>query len=89
MLRPPSAVSKTPVGRLGEKLGEKVGEKLGETLAGIVQSMLDNPKVTLTRMVESLGISTTAVEKNIAFLKSQGYIRRVGPAKGGHWEVLK
>ena len=50
--------------------------------------MLSNPKVTTTQLARTLNISTTAVEKNIKLLKEQGQIERVGPAKGGHWEVL-
>ena len=70
-------------------LGEKLGEKLGETRATIMKAMRDNPRVTVTKLAEILGISTTAVEKNIQYLKSQGYVKRHGPAKGGHWEVLE
>jgi ATP-dependent DNA helicase RecG len=70
-------------------LGEKLGEKLGETRAAIVRAMLANPKVTTTQLAQTLNISATAVEKNLKLLKDQGQIKRVGPAKGGHWEVLK
>jgi len=35
-----------------------------------------------------IGISPRAVEKQIAKLKKSGRLRRIGPAKGGHWEVL-
>jgi ATP-dependent DNA helicase RecG len=86
--RPPIAGTKSPVG-LGEKLGERLGEKLGETRAAIVKFMRDNPKVTATKLAEILDMSTTAVEKNIQYLKSHGYVQRSGPAKGGHWEVLE
>jgi len=34
------------------------------------------------------GLSVGGVEKNILLLKSEGLIRRVGPDKGGHWEVM-
>ena len=70
-------------------LGEKLGEKLGETRAAIVKSMRNDPKITTTKLAEKLGLSTTAVEKNIHYLKSHGHVKRIGPAKGGHWEVLK
>ncbi|MFQ5639042.1 MAG: HTH domain-containing protein, partial [bacterium] len=69
--------------------GEKLGEKLGEKRALIVISMLNNPAITVAMLAETLKISTTAVENNIRILKKQGYITRIGPAKGGHWEVLK
>lgn len=70
-------------------LGEKLGEKLGETRASIVRAMLANPRVTTAQLARSLNISSTAVEKNLKILKDQGQIERVGPAKGGHWEVLE
>jgi len=50
--------------------------------------MLENPKVTVTKLSEILGVSTTAVENNIQYLKAHGYVKRHGPAKGGNWEVL-
>jgi ATP-dependent DNA helicase RecG len=73
--------------RANERLGERLGEKLGETRAAIIRAMLANSKVTTTQLAKSLNISTTAVEKNIQFLKAQGLIARMGPAKGGYWKV--
>ena len=70
-------------------LGEKLGEKLGRTRAAIVQAMRNNPKITTTMLAKQLSLSTTAVDKNIRYLKLQGQIKRVGPAKGGSWEALK
>ena len=70
-------------------LGEKLGEKLGETRAAIVRAMHANPNVTVAQLAQALQISTTAVEKNLQILKREGYIERIGPAKGGHWEILK
>jgi ATP-dependent DNA helicase RecG len=35
-----------------------------------------------------IGISTTAIDKNINQLKKKGLLLRVGPDKGGHWEVM-
>jgi len=34
-----------------------------------------------------LGISDRAIKNNINKLKKQDLIKRVGPAKGGRWEV--
>jgi ATP-dependent DNA helicase RecG len=72
---------------LGEKLGERLG-KLGETRAAIVEFMRRDAAISTVALADKLGLSTTAVDKNIQYLKSQGRIRRVGPARGGHWEVL-
>ncbi|MCF7837547.1 MAG: HTH domain-containing protein [Candidatus Marinimicrobia bacterium] len=47
------------------------------------------PDVKFQEMAKELGISTTAVDKNIEKLKAKGLLKRVGPDKGGHWEVLQ
>ena len=36
-----------------------------------------------------LGISRRAVAKQIAILKESGQLRRIGPDKGGHWEIVE
>ena len=41
------------------------------------------------KVARQLKISTTAVEKTIKRLKAKGVLKRVGPAKGGHWEILQ
>jgi len=33
------------------------------------------------------GVSLRAMEKQIAKLKREGQLMRVGPNKGGHWQV--
>jgi ATP-dependent DNA helicase RecG len=71
------------------ELGEKLGERLGETRVAILAAMRRDAKVTTKVLAETLGLSTTAVDKNLQYLKSHGHIRRVGPAKGGRWEVSK
>jgi hypothetical protein len=43
----------------------------------IARAMLRNP-----RMVPS------GIEKHLKVMREDGAIRRVGPARGGHWEVL-
>ena len=40
-------------------------------------------------MAKKLNISTRAVEKQIAKLKKEGKIRRVGPDRGGYWEIVE
>jgi predicted HTH transcriptional regulator len=70
-------------------LGEKLGEKLGENRLRILRLMKADPTVSSKKISNSVGISLTAVDKNISLLKDRGFIRRIGPAKGGHWEVIR
>jgi len=73
---------------LGEKLGEKLGGKLSKTQQLIIEAMRENSKISQTELAKILGISDTAVQNNTKYLQENGFILRVGPAKGGHWEVL-
>lgn len=75
--------------RLDEKLDERLDEKLGKNRAAIVRLMRKNSRITVSEVAKTLRISRTAADKNIQALKAKDYIKRVGPAKGGHWEVLK
>jgi len=53
----------------------------------ILQILKQSPELAAKNLAGILGISPRAVEKQIAKLRDEGLLRRVGPAKGGHWEV--
>ncbi|MCK5699053.1 MAG: putative DNA binding domain-containing protein [Candidatus Aenigmarchaeota archaeon] len=75
--------------KLVEKLVEKVGRKLSENQVKILKLMLVNRYVSKKEISEKIGISTTAIDKNISKLKESGVLKRIGPDKGGHWEVIE
>jgi ATP-dependent DNA helicase RecG len=54
----------------------------------ILQIVKGNPSISKREMAETIGISTTAIDKNIEKLKRMGLLRRVGSPKGGYWDVL-
>lgn len=47
-----------------------------------------DPKITKQKLAERIGISTTAVDKNISYLKDHGYLKRIGSNKTGYWQAL-
>ena len=53
----------------------------------IMSSMKQNPSITIAELCNVTRLSDKSVRKNIDKLKLQGLIVRVGPDKGGHWEV--
>ncbi len=73
------------------KTAAKTGlvEGLVESQKEILRFMQDDPQISKREIAQRLGISTTAVDKNITQLKNKGLLMRVGPDKGGHWEVVK
>ncbi|MBI5607134.1 MAG: putative DNA binding domain-containing protein [Deltaproteobacteria bacterium] len=70
------------------ELVEGLVEGLAENQKKILILIARNPRVSKKAMAQSLGISTTAIDKNLTTLKQKGFIRRVGPDKGGYWEVV-
>ena len=54
----------------------------------ILELMKQNPAITTTELAQLLNISRRAIAKQTALLKEKGLIRRIGPDKGGRWEVL-
>jgi ATP-dependent DNA helicase RecG len=70
-----------------EGLVEGLVEGLAESQKAILTLVQSKPGIAKREMAEEIGISTTAIDKNIDVLKAKELLRRVGPAKGGHWEV--
>ena len=54
----------------------------------IIQLMQSDKHITTESIAESIGISKRAVLKQIYKLKKQGKLKRIGPSKGGYWEVF-
>lgn len=73
----------------GGKTGMKTGMKAGmKTADAIVALILENPTISHDTLAEKLGRARSSIIEQITKLKASGRIRRVGPDKGGHWEVI-
>jgi predicted HTH transcriptional regulator len=72
---------------LGEKAGESSLKTPGKTPVEILVLLKENPALSIPELAERIGKSESAVERAIRKLRQQGILRRVGPDKGGHWEV--
>lgn len=77
----PDIINRTnSVDETGEKTREKTRDK-------ILRLMRRNPAVSTDDLAQAIGITRKGVEWQIQKLKSEGLVNRVGPDKGGHWEV--
>ncbi|MGB9938328.1 ATP-binding protein [Methanosarcina sp.] len=72
-----------------EKVGEKVGETLTQNQETILSLIRENSRISARELSDKVGIPARKVEENISKLKKKGLLRRVGPAKGGNWEILE
>ena len=48
----------------------------------------ENPFISRKELSEKLTINSSAVQKHIQKLKSEGLIKRIGGDRGGHWEII-
>ncbi len=62
-------------------------EKTEKSSKKITALIKRNTQITIKELAEQLQLSTRAVEKNIAKLKSDGKLERIGPSNGGHWKI--
>ena len=67
------------------KTTEKTGMK---TVDAIISLIRENPSITHDELSEQLGRARSTIIEQISKLKALGRLRRVGPDKGGHWEVV-
>ena len=53
----------------------------------ILTLLLKDSQITTQEIANELGISRRAVAKQITNLRKKGLISRIGPDKGGYWQV--
>ena len=72
-----------------EKGTEKGTEKLTKNQQMILDYITSNPQITIVELTSTVNISASKIKENISKLKIKGYLKRIGPDKGGYWEIIK
>ncbi len=67
----------------------KKSETSVKTSVKILDAMRQNAEITLPELANVIGVTKRSVERSIQKLQQQGRLRRIGPDKGGHWEVIE
>jgi ATP-dependent DNA helicase RecG len=68
---------------------ESLQQTSGKTSGKILGEILRQAEITIPELAKVLGVTERSIERNIHNLQVQGHLRRIGPAKGGRWEVIK
>ncbi len=53
----------------------------------ILDEIAINPSVTVPELAATAGLSLRSCERLVAALKSSGILKRIGSARGGHWQI--
>jgi len=70
-----------------EALSNASEKTSGKTSEKIVAALGRNKAMTIAELAKHIGVSSRSIERNLQKLQVEGRLRRIGPAKGGHWEV--
>ena len=74
-----------------EKRFGEVSDKpknIGKTAQKIIDFVISDPSISAEAMAYKIGISSRAVEKQIAKLRSMGILSREGADFGGYWRIV-
>lgn len=69
-----------------ENVPENVPEK---RLNAIMELVTFDAGISMLLLAKKIGVDHKTIKRDIAKLKALGLLKRIGPAKGGHWEVTK
>ena len=67
----------------------KGGKKNINSREKIITLLSQDNSLSAAALAERIGITSKAVEKHIAKMKAEGILKRVGPDKGGHWQIME
>jgi ATP-dependent DNA helicase RecG len=75
------------------KIAEKGGREATQittqkTTQKILEAIKENPRITKKELASMIGITENGIKFHINALKKKRLLKRVGPDKGGYWEVL-
>ena len=78
-------LQKSSVRRFGEVVDKT--KNIGKTAQKIIDLVISDPSISAEAMAYKIGISSRAVEKQIAKLRSMGILFREGADFGGYWRI--
>ena len=71
-----------------EEVAKKVAKKVSAAELRIVECIVEAPSISQTAIAERLGMTRQYIGRCMDDLQKRQIIRRVGPKKGGHWEMI-
>ncbi len=63
--------------------------EMSSSVRRVYKALIGDSGLTIRGMGSKLQLNARTVSEAVGTLVKYGYIRRVGPKKGGHWEIVK
>lgn len=82
-------ILKITVSKVTENVTGSAIDTSQKTSQKIIDLVREDPYISTSRMADIIGIDRRNIARNIRKLQDQGVIRRVGPDKGGFWEIIE
>lgn len=71
-----------------ENVPENAPENVPEKRLILIMELIKlDASVSMLDLAKKIGVDHKTIKRDIAKLKNLGLLKRIGPAKGGHWEV--
>ncbi len=71
-----------------ETTGKTTGKTIGKTPAAVLRLLAGEPNLSVPQLAARLEKSELTIHRAIRSLRESGRLVRVGPDKGGHWQVI-
>jgi predicted HTH transcriptional regulator len=71
-----------------ENLAENLAVKLSEKQKEVLSMISDDSSISMEEMAKRLDVTRQAISQRLKTLSGKNIIRRVGPDKGGSWEII-
>ena len=89
--RSPEEIKKDSVrdiknGGTTQKTTQKITQK---TTQKILELIKENPHITRRELAGQIGITEDGIKYHLGKMKEKGILKRIGPDKGGYWEVVE
>jgi ATP-dependent DNA helicase RecG len=77
-------------GRTAQKTTQKSAQKTTQKQRDILTYLSEHPKAGREEIAKNIkGITESGVKYNLKALQDKGLLKRIGSAKGGHWQVVE
>lgn len=78
-----------PKETIGKAIGKTTGKAIGKTPAAVLRLLAEDPNLSVPQLAAQLKKSELTIHRAIRTLRESGRLVRIGPDKGGHWQVIE